>query len=210
MVISHGMTGLGDLGSPPKNISRINLPVTSAKLAKQQKLNTLVAISKYNRDLAAGNINPNFVKPPSAETEEQARAIFLGKKAPVATLTTSTPSAGPALLSPAALSSIFANKSITKALPGATPVAVPTPVQQAAAAIVASPPLQTQQSALTTTGGGGGGGGGDMSPADTTDATLPDDTATGWAGLSSGAKVGVVLGGAAAVGLIIYMVRRNR
>lgn len=233
-------TGLGDLASELKSRSARNKPTNapslvstygtnlSQKVRVGQSLNRLIslnqqasALDKYNQDLAAGNINPNFVKAPAAVDPAMLAAAqqayqrtvrtsgTLAQKAALGPMVTvSQPTDTGALLSPGALANLF--KPIVKAAPG-TPSAAPTPVQQAAAAVVAAiPAIQAQQSALTSTGGGGGGGGDTSSltpDASTTDMTT--DEPTGWAGMSTTAKVAVVGGAVVALGVVIYMVRRH-
>jgi hypothetical protein len=226
--------GLGDLASELKARSLKNkstakspTPVPLSKsIPVQQALNSLIKISTYNRDLAAGNINPNFQKPPSQQSEADARAAFLrtsnkmlGTKYALPADTAHAPV--PALAKPivSGLRKLFGGGPSTPSIfspapaPAATSAPTPAPtispdVQKAAADVVAQQAALTAAPAPTTPGSGGGGGGGGTDDSGTTDMT--EAPATGWAALGTGTKVAIFAGGLVVVGGVFYVMGRRR
>ncbi len=235
-------TGLGDLASTLKARSAAHKPTTAPGLVStygtnlsqkvatstaQNKVLSLIgqqtALANYNRDVAAGNINPAFNPPPTAPSDATLAAAKKAYANQVMKTGTVDQKAAPSLVSlfrslapsaAAPTSTGLLNMSKPAGgIPMLTPAGTPAP-----APVAVSPALQAvaqqvaqQQSAIDTSGGGGGGGGGgddSTAPMDTTDATLPEPT--GWAAMSTGTKVAIVGGGLVVVGGIYYLIKHRR
>lgn len=236
--------GLGDLASTLKARSAANKPNNAPSLVStygtnqsqkiavasaQNKVLSLIgqanALSQYNKDLAAGNINPNFTPPPApvdpatlaaARIQYAAAVKKSGTLADKSIIKQNTDVQSAVALSKlpsirGSIAAMFGRPMVTvaqqpvTAVPVTTPTVISPAVQQAASALVAAQPTST----LSTTGGGGGGGDGSITPdtstPDTTDATVP----TGWAALSPSMQTGIIVGGLVVVGGIVYLIRKR-